>query len=217
MKILHKSPENTSNPRLSCREGLSMNANHHRTEHIYKTLWHHSSLVKTLILLLPFALLAFISGCSSSNAAAGAVASPGTIDVWPSDMVAVRNDQNARQQPTLISSNVPSSTGPTNVAYYAILSLPVGNQISNVEYYYQGTSSAAFTGFQLWRARLGEADELLFTTSDSGDTSGLIKTVNVPASVATPVMVESGYRYFIIVTTENAESYVRGARIQYQP
>lgn len=171
---------------------------------------------RMLLLIVSFAFIACISGCGGSNATASTVPVAGAIEVWPTDMVAISSNQYARQEPTLISSSVPSASGPTNVAYYALLSLPVGSEISSVEYYYQGTSSAAYTSLQLQRSKFGEEAELLFAGSANGDTSFVINTVNVPASAVTPIMVEADYRYYVVVTAENAESFIRGVKVQYQ-
>lgn len=142
--------------------------------------------------------------------AAGAQAAVKSI--WPGSLVPAGTD--GLRFPEFVSA-----TDSSAAFFFTELKLPVGAKINKLVYFHK-CSFMGRTAVTLSRVKLGNVEDILMQASET-DTSGGIREVSVdqPAGqhTAADLVIASGYKYLLKVSSDSNEALVLGIKIYYRP
>jgi hypothetical protein len=100
----------------------------------------------------------------------------------------------------------------TSGAFYAPFTLPIGARITQITYYHYGEIDPANTEFFLFRLKMGYGREQLAGGSSTDFSATIIPVI---VTITGDPVIKKGYRYYIGVTSDNADSNFLGVRITY--
>jgi hypothetical protein len=131
-----------------------------------------------------------------------AIAEAAILQIWPDQLnPTVPNDPYAK--------GIFAATGGT---FYAPFTLPKGARITQITYYHYGEASPAGTSFAIFRLMMGNAREQLAIGSSTDSTAFIIPVV---VSITGDQVIRKGFRYYIGVVCDNANSNFLGVKITY--
>ncbi len=127
--------------------------------------------------------------------------------IWPDEFI-LRHSCEYRQRPNFFKS-----ADTRSCKAWAPLNIKIGKRITKIVYKHMGNDSTTSTSVMLVRLKYGDDEEVMATAS-STDGSGI--NINVETADIDYPVVKRGYRYYLLINSNNKYSEIKGIKVFYQ-